>query len=123
MSEHNAEAVIVTCIDLRFQEAIDTWIEKHFKPGTFDRVALAGGVYDLDTILKQIGISKRLHHTKETILMNHEDCGAYGEEGTAEKHSHDLREASEKIKELYPEMKVTGYYLHLNGTPEMVIEK
>lgn len=122
MSEHSCEAAIVTCIDFRFQEAINKWIDQKFKPGTFDRVAIAGGVYDADYIKKQLEISHRLHHIKEVILMNHEDCGAYGEAGTAERHSHDLRAMGEDIKKTYPELKVEGYYLHLNGTPEMVIQ-
>lgn len=124
MNSHEAEAVIVTCIDLRFQDSINKWIEQNFKPGTFDRVALAGGVFDFESVEKQVGISCRLHHTKKAVFMNHENCGAYGEAGTAEKHAEDLRNAGEKIKELYPELKVEGYYLHLNdGTFEMVMSK
>lgn len=121
MNNHTCEAVIVTCIDFRFQEMISHWIAQNFKPKTFDRVAIAGGVYDLYTVLKQVEISKRLHKVKKAIFINHEDCGAYGEAGTPEKHAKDLRAAKTKIKEKYPDLKVETYYLHLNGTFELII--
>lgn len=115
MSDHNCEAVIVTCIDFRFQQYINDWIAQNFPAGSFDRVALAGGVFDFPYVQKQIEISKRLHHIKKAVLINHEDCGAYGETGTAEKHAQDLKNAALKIKELYPDMKVEIHFLRLNG--------
>ena len=120
MNNHQAESIIITCIDFRLQEAINKWIADNLPAKTFDRVAFAGGVKDLDTILSQIDIAVRLHHIKKVILINHEDCGAYGEEGTFEKHAADLRVAKEKIKKLYPNLEVDSYYLHLNGTFEEI---
>ncbi len=119
--DHKAESIIVTCIDFRFQEDINNWIAQNFQPKTYDRVALAGGVKNLDTILEQIDIAIRLHHVKKVILINHEDCGAYGEGGNPEKHVADLKTAKAKIKELHPDLKVDIYYLHLNGTFELII--
>ena len=68
--------------------------------------------------MEQIKISKRLHDIKEVILINHEDCGGYGQEGTHEKQSHDLIEATDKIKTEFPDLQVQTFYLHLNGTFE-----
>lgn len=118
--DHNCDALITTCIDFRFQKYITDWIAENFEPRTFDRVALAGGVFDLDQILKQIEISHRLHHIKKVILINHEDCGAYGEAGTAEKHAEDLKNAADKIKAQYPELEIVAYYLHLDGAFEEI---
>lgn len=114
MSDHNCEAVIVTCIDFRFQEYINNWIAQNFPPKSFDRVAIAGGVFDFDYVLKQVEISKRLHHIKKVILINHEDCGAYGKAGTAEKHASDLKNAAAKIKQIYPDLEIETYYLPLD---------
>lgn len=116
MPDHGCEAVIVTCIDFRFQEYINNWIDKNFPPKSFDRVAIAGGVFDLSYVLKQIEISKRLHQIKKVVLINHQDCGAYGEAGTAEKHSEDLKNAANTIKNQYPDLEVETYYLHLDGS-------
>ena len=118
MESHSCEAVVVTCIDFRFQDFISQWISQNLPPKSYDRVAFAGGVKNLETILGQIEISKRLHDIKKVVLINHEDCGAYGEQGTPEKHSEDLKNAATKIKELHPDLEVETYYLHLDGTFE-----
>lgn len=120
MSNHIAEAIVVTCIDFRLQESINKWIAENFAPKTFDRVAFGGGVKNLDAILSQIKIANDLHHIKKVILVNHEDCGAYGEAGTLEKHLEDLKKAKKEIKKLYPELEVETYYLKLNGEFEKV---
>jgi carbonic anhydrase len=95
MNEHKAEAIIITCIDHRIQADIEEWISRYFKEESFDRVALGGGIKDLDVILEQIDIAVRLHHIKKVILINHEDCGAYGHESTVKKHAEDLKTAKE----------------------------
>ena len=116
MDNHQCEAIIITCIDYRLQEIVNNWILDHFQPKTFDRVALAGGVKNLDVILSQVDIAVKFHHIQKVILINHEDCGAYGSEVTAEKHAQDLRSARATIQKQYPNLNVEIYYLHLNGT-------
>lgn len=118
--DHKAESVIVTCIDFRLQEAINNWISKNFAAKTYDRVTLAGGVKSLETIMGQIDIAVRLHHIKKVILINHEDCGAYGEAGTPQKHAEDLKTTKAKVLENYPDLAVETYYLHLDGTFESI---
>lgn len=120
MNNHECESIIVTCIDFRLQEAINNWISQNFQPNTFDRVALGGGVLNLDIVLKQIEIAYKLHHIRKVVLINHEDCGAYGAEGTLEKHIQDLKNVKAKIKEFYPQLEVETYYLHLDGTFERI---
>lgn len=115
-----AEALVVTCIDFRIQEYINNWISQNFNPKTFDRVALAGGVKNLDTILGQIDIAVELHHIKKVVLINHEDCGAYGDASTPERHAADLKNAKITIKEKYPDLDVVTYYLNLDGTFESI---
>jgi carbonic anhydrase len=86
----------------------------------YDYVGYAGGVKDLITIVKQLDISVRLHHISQVILMNHEDCGAYGKESTHERHSQDLKTAKIVIHSLYPDLLVDTYYLHLDGQFEKI---
>lgn len=121
MADHNCESVVITCIDFRFQEYIDKWISENLTPKSFDRVAFAGGVKNLEIILGQIEISKRLHNIKKVFLVNHEDCGAYGETGTHEKHAEDLNNATKEIKEKFPDLEVKTYFLQLDGTFELIV--
>lgn len=118
--QENCEAIIISCIDFRFQEHIHEWLLQNHTEQTHDRVALAGGVFDFYSVLKQVEISDRLHHIRKVILLNHEDCGAYGEAGTYERHKHDLEEAERKIEALFPHLDVEAYYLHLDGTFEEI---
>lgn len=120
MDDHHCEAIVVTCIDFRLQETIIKWLSENFQPKTYDRVALAGGVKDLETILDQINIAVRLHHIKRVVLINHEDCGAYGEAGIPQKHSEDLKATKARVKEIYPNLEVEPYYLHLDGNFEPI---
>ena len=115
---HTCDAILITCIDFRFQKFIEDWERPHLGDHNFDRVALAGGIFDFYTILKQVEISHTLHKIKKVVLVNHEDCGAYGEAGTKERHVSDLKEAERKIEALYPNVDVETYYLHLDGTFE-----
>jgi carbonic anhydrase len=117
---HTCDAAVITCIDFRFQDYINDWISKNIPPKSHDRVAWAGGVKDLDNVLNQIAISKRLHDIKKVVLINHEDCGAFGEAGTPKKHAVDLKNAAYKVREQTKNIEVQIFYLHLDGTFEEI---
>jgi hypothetical protein len=101
-------------MDFRLRKYIAGWTSKTIKNG-FDRVAIAGGIKNLPFVLKQVELSIKLHHVCEVYMINHEDCGAYGDEGTPEKHKKDLLFARRIIKEKFPKLKVVPLYLKLDG--------
>jgi carbonic anhydrase len=117
---HTCDAFIVSCIDFRFQKYVGAWLKKNMKGKTYDYVGFAGATKDLKTILNQLDISVRLHHVHQVILIHHEDCGAYGKESTHDRHAVDLHVAETAIAKKYPKLEVILYYLHLDGTFEMV---
>lgn len=121
MEKHTAWAIVITCIDYRFQEYIHNWLAEHFQPKTYDRGAFAGAAKSLDTILSQIEIAVRLHHIQKAVIINHEDCGAYGEEGHIDHHVKDLKQVATRIKQQFPKLAVETYYLHLDGTFELIV--
>jgi hypothetical protein len=118
---HTCDAAVITCIDFRFQDYINDWASKNIPPKSHDRVAFAGGVKNLDTILEQIGISKKLHDIKKLYLINHEDCGAYALEGTPKRHAQDLKKAANQVKAQFPDVEVRTFYLHLDGVFEEIL--
>lgn len=120
MSLHSCKSLVVTCIDFRFQDFINNWIAENLEAKDFDRVALAGGVFNWEVISSQIDVSKRLHDISQVILINHEDCGAYGDSGTMVRHRADLREAKQQILVKYPEMQVDCYIAKLSGEFESI---
>lgn len=115
MSTHTTHAIVVHCIDFRLQKYLDPWLLERFGHDHFDRVSLAGGVFDFYAVLRQVEISDRLHRIKKVVLINHEDCGAYGQEDSYARHKADLEEAERKIEALFPHLDVETYYLHLDG--------
>lgn len=121
MDKHGCEAIVVTCIDFRFQDLINEWIKDRLGSKNHDRVALAGGVKEFDTILNQVDISKSLHGITKVIFINHEDCGAYGVEGTEQKHAADLKSAASRVQEKYPDLAVEAFYLKLDNSFKRVV--
>jgi len=117
------DAIVVHCIDFRLQKYLDPWLQNHFGHDNYNRVSLAGGVLEFETISKQIEISYRLHKVKKVVLINHEDCGAYGKTGNYKRHKADLEEAERKVEALFPELDVETYYLHLDGRFEQMSRK
>lgn len=120
MAELHCEALAVHCIDYRLQKHLNGWLAKNPGNGNYDRVSLAGGVLDIYSVLKHIELAVRLHKIRKVILINHEDCLAYGSAGTLERHHADLLEAERRIQALYSNLKVEKYYLKLDGTFERV---
>lgn len=119
---HTCEGIVVHCMDFRLQKYLNDWCERTLGSGNYDRVSIAGAVYDADLVLKHVVLSHRLHHIRRVVLINHEDCGAYGEAGTYERHKADLARVQGMIRSLLPDVQVEKYYLHLDGTFERVDE-
>lgn len=111
---HSCQAVVISCMDFRLRKYLNGWTDKKIIGG-FDMVAIAGGVKNYSFVLEQIDISVRLHRIKEVYLINHEDCGAYGKAGTYKKHQEDLLFAKKLIAEKYPHLRVSLFYLKLDG--------
>lgn len=114
-NRHTCQAVVISCMDFRLRKFLRSWTQKNLDEAGFDRVALAGGVKNLPFVLDQVELSYKLHHICEVYLINHEDCGAYGEEGTFSKHKKDLKFAKRIIHQKFPKLKIVPFYLKLNG--------
>ena len=96
------DVLVVHCIDYRLQVFLNRWLESNLPAQSYDRVAIAGGVNDVFYIIRQVDVAVRLHSIERVVLINHEDCGAYGAAGNYERHKSDLEEAERKIEALFP---------------------
>jgi carbonic anhydrase len=116
---HTCQAAILHCIDFRFQEAIDKFMAERQLNGSCDRIGIAGGVRNLKEVSNELSISENLHHIKDIYLVNHQDCGAYGSQVSAEAekelqiHTQDLLTAKKIIKKKYPQVTIHTYFLTL----------
>ena len=116
----HCDALVVHCMDYRLQKFLHPWITSRFGPENFDIISLAGAVHDYEMVLKYVQLAVNIHTITTVTLINHEDCRAYGREGTYQRHCHDLRAAQGRIRALFPALKVETFYLHLDGTFEPI---
>ncbi|MBI2647953.1 MAG: hypothetical protein HYW98_01245 [Candidatus Wildermuthbacteria bacterium] len=121
---HTCKAVVVHCIDFRFCRALNDFFEEEYPEG-YDNVVIAGGVKDIvekgdqSFALGQLKLSMRLHQPKEIVLVQHEDCGAYGGsaalgEDELEHQKTQLASASAILKKEFPDAVLKTYLILLS---------
>lgn len=122
---HNCKAVVVHCIDFRFRKTLNEFLDRLFPEG-YDLVSVAGGVKDIDFVLQQVRISNKLHQPDLIVLIQHEDCGAYGtsrafkdfsEEQSFQKS--ELQKAESLFKKEFPQP-IEKYFACLSGVIEKI---
>ena len=125
--EYTCKAVVLHCIDFRFRKSLYEYLAKHFPDG-YDLISVAGGVKRLladepenNFLLEQLNISNRLHSPEKIVLIQHEDCGAYGGTKT---FKNPIEEESFQEKELEKSevllsksfsQKIEKYFVRLSG--------
>ena len=129
---HSCEAVILSCIDFRFWKETVEFAEKELGLASFDFPSLPGAAKSInegdELAMKCISVPCDLHHVKKIILINHEDCGAYGgsakfgDDRKAEQkfHEEELQKAKNKIAEKYPEKEIILVYARLADDKENI---
>lgn len=124
---HSCEAVVLHCIDFRFTDDLDKHLIGRF-PGGYDLISLAGACKGLlsdddhrKILLEQFQISNRLHHPKTIVLIQHEDCGAYGGsknfEGAASEQEFqkgELEKAGELLAQSFPGIAIERHFAKLS---------
>ena len=132
---HNCEAVVLTCIDFRFWRETLEFIEQELGLTSFDFPSLPGSAKAInecasgeDLAMTCIGVPVDLHHAKKIVIVNHEDCGAYGGSGKFEGnkdeeqafHEAELEKARNAILEKYPEKEVVSVYARLTEEKDAI---
>lgn len=128
---HKAKALILHCIDFRFQSALQKFLLDKGLTGAVDVVSIAGAAKnyarptsesDREFLMRQIDISVKLHEIEKVLIVNHQDCGAYG--GSAafpnfaheeEAYKQDMKALKEAVLLKYPHLSVEFYIALLNG--------
>lgn len=120
---HDADALIIHCMDFRFQEPFEEFVrQQNFVKGC-DCVVLAGGVKDAASVDKHVELAVMLHHIKKVLLVNHRTCGAYGTalpkdpEEELDRHIRDLVSTAVRLKLRYPEITIETYFADI-GKPK-----
>lgn len=143
---HHCKTLIIHCIDFRLGKAIKKYLEEQNLLGNCDIVSVAGATKNLVSpendserafLMKQIDISKKLHHITDIILMNHSDCGAYGsprftgeaggsstfgsKEEEKKKHFEDMEQAASMILEKYPDLNIKKMFAEIDDSGNVLL--
>lgn len=125
----------MTCIDFRFWRETLEFIEKELGLVTFDFPSLPGSAKAInecltgeDLAMSCIGVPCELHHAKKIVIVNHEDCGAYGGskkfEGDRDAeqafHEMELKKAKNAVLKKYPEKEAVLVYARLTENKEAI---
>ncbi len=131
---HKCEAVVLCCIDFRFWRETMQFADEKLKIKSYDFPKLPGAAKAInesneeDVSQNCICVPCDLHKVKKIIIVNHEDCGAYGGSGKFEGdkdaeqefHSQELRKAREIIKQKHPDKEIMLYYARLSENNQQV---
>lgn len=134
---HKAKACILFCIDFRFQKQTRDWLEEHGYLGHSDEIVVAGASRDLvkpledfhkSALMRQIELSVKLHDPDEIVIIDHQDCGGYAQDGTIplelsatedkKAHAHYADEVKKFLETKFKGKVIKNYYAKLNGSIE-----
>lgn len=127
---HNAEAILITCIDFRFHQVTTQYVKEKLDIKDFDLLTIPGVAKNfveenqLSTgairIIKEVSLP--LHQIKKVILIGHWDCGGYGgsknfdsEADEEERYQVDLQKAKQILNNEFPELEVIIGYSKIRG--------
>ncbi|MBU2236139.1 hypothetical protein KKA01_03725 [Patescibacteria group bacterium] len=123
---HRAKALIISCMDFRFQDAVNDFSEDLRVEGSYDLITIPGVAKNLSRpdsdelksyLLNTIEKSYQLHDIAKVIIINHQDCGGYekydDEQSERVQHFTDLKKAGKIIEGNFPELKVKLYFANI----------
>ena len=122
--ESNFKAMVLSCIDPRFQPIIYNYLKKKKLNGKYSSFTIAGAAIGVTankfkkwhkTFWDNIDTSIKLHKIKKLIVINHRDCGAakiingkkeFSKINETNVHENSFRKIKKKFKKKYPKLKI-----------------
>ena len=132
------DAMLLSCIDPRFQTPIAGYMDQHMMSGQYSQFSIAGASIGVvapkfktwaPAFWDNLAATVQLHNVPKVIAMNHRDCGAakiaYGEAAVKDKatetatHKAALMEFKQEVGQKQPKLKVELGLMALDGSIEM----
>ena len=128
------KAMVLSCIDPRFQSKIFNYLKKRKLTGKYSSFTIAGGAIGVthnnfkkwhSTFLDNLSTSIKLHNIKKLIVINHQDCGAakiinpekkFNNKIELKLHRISLKKLKLKIKRRFPKLKIELKVMNLNNS-------
>ena len=132
----NFDAMVLSCIDPRFQPKIYNYLRKRKLNGKYSSFTIAGAAIGVTaskfkkwhkTFWDNIDTSIKLHKIKKLIVINHLDCGAakivngkkeFSKINELKVHRNSFQKIKKKLRKKYPKMSVELKIISLNSKVE-----
>ena len=113
--KHTCKALAITCIDFRFvSKTRDFLIKKGFAEN-YDLISFPGASLHIKNLKEAIQTSVKRHQPKLFYLIDHENCGAFGNADPFESHVLSLKKAVQFIEETFPSLQTKAYLAGFTG--------
>ena len=130
--ESKYEAMVLSCIDPRFQPIVFNYLKKKKLSGKYSSFTIAGAAIGVTAnkfkkwhkaFWDNIDTSIKLHKIKRLIVINHRDCGAakiingnkdFSKTNETKVHKNSFKKIKKKFKKKYPKLKIEFKLISLN---------
>ena len=127
--KHKCTAALICCMDFRFWKATVNFVQNTLGIYDFDLVTHTGAAKgiaekktDIINILeKHISLAEELHKISMVVIVNHQDCGAYGgsgkfknEKDESDHHAQHVRKGIKHLQKKYKNIKFIGLFAFFN---------
>ena len=132
----NYQAMVLSCIDPRFQTIIFNYLKKKKLTGKYSSFTIAGSAVGVTAkkfkkwhkvFWDNFDTSVKLHNIKKLIVINHYDCGAakiingnkeFSKIYETEIHKNSFQKIKKKFKKKYPKLSIELKIISLNSKVE-----
>ena len=132
----NYKAMVLSCIDPRFQPIIYSYLKKKKLTGKYSSFTIAGSAIGVTankfkrwhkTFWDNFDTSVKLHNIKKLIVINHRDCGAakiingkkeFSKNNETRVHKNSFHKIKKLFKKKYPKLRIEFKIISLNNKVE-----
>ena len=133
----NYKAMVLSCIDPRFQPIIYNYLKKKNLIGKYSMFTIAGSAIGVTankfkrwhkTFWDNFDSSVRLHNIKKLIVINHRDCGAakiingkknFSKINETKIHKNSFQKIKKIFKKKYPKLSIELKIISINSKVEI----
>ena len=133
---HKYDAMVLSCIDPRFQSKVFNYLNKKKLKGKYSSITIAGSAIGVTaskfikwhkTFWDNVEISIKIHKIKKLIVVNHRDCGVakilngrkiFNNDNETIIHKDSFKKIKKKFKKKYPKLKIELKLISLSGKIE-----
>ena len=132
----NYKAMVLSCIDPRFQTIVFNFLKKRKLNGRYSSFTIAGSAIGVSankfkkwhkTFWENFDTSVKLHNIKKLIVINHRDCGAakivngkkeFSKINETKVHKNSFQKIKKIFKKKYPKLRIELKIISLNSKVE-----